>query len=208
MASIRSVFSLRRVGARGEGLWKRITWDEAYDELARRIKLAMDQGVPEEVAIHVGRSRIGAEIGRFMNAIGSPTQLNHRALCSSAKRAANYISLGETDWETVDAENCRYFLNFGSNFYEAHQGAIHLAKRVVKARAEHGAKLVTFDVRLSNTAGRSDEWFAPTPGSEGAIALAMGHVIMAENLHDRAFVGTWIDIFGSRASPVPRALHA
>ena len=190
----RLLYPLKRAGARGEGLWQRITWDEAYGELARRIKVAMDQGVPEEVAIHVGRSRIGEEIGRFLNAIGSPTQLNHRALCSSAKRAANYISLGETDWETVDAERCRYFLNFGSNFFEAHQGAIHLAKRVVKARAELGSKLVTFDVRLSNTAGRSDEWFAPTPGTEGAIALAMAQVILAENLQDSDFIATWCDV--------------
>ncbi len=187
-------YPLKRVGKRGEGLWQRITWDEAYTEIAKRIRVAMDQGVPEEVAIHIGRSRLSEELGRFLGAIGSPTQLNHRALCSSAKRAANYISLGETDWETVDAERCKYFLNFGSNFFEAHQGAIHLAKRVVKARAELGAKLVTFDVRLSNTSGRSDEWFAPTPGSEGAIALAMANMLLAENLQDSKFIAAWCDM--------------
>lgn len=190
----RLLYPLKRAGKRGEGLWQRITWEEAHAEIARRIRSAMDQGVPEEVAIHIGRSRLGEEFGRFLGAIGSPTQLNHRALCSSAKRAANYISLGETDWETIDAERCKYFLNFGSNFYEAHQGAIHLARRVVKARAELGAKLVTFDVRLSNTAGRSDEWFAPTPGSEGAIALAMANVLLAENLQDSKFIATWCDL--------------
>ncbi|HTD89607.1 MAG TPA: molybdopterin-dependent oxidoreductase, partial [Burkholderiales bacterium] len=96
----RLLYPLRRVGKRGEGKWKRITWDEAYDEMARRIKKAMDEGVPEEVAIHIGRSRIPEEMGRFLNAIGSPSLFNHRALCSSNKRAANYASLGETDWET------------------------------------------------------------------------------------------------------------
>lgn len=190
----RLLYPLRRVGERGEGLWRRISWDEAYAELATRIRTAMDAGVPEEVAIHIGRSRIGAEINRFMRAIGSPTQLNHRALCSSAKRAANYVSIGETDWETPDAANTKYILNFGSNFYEAHQGAIHLARRVVQGRFDNGAKLVTFDVRLSNTAGRSDEWFACTPGTEGAIALAMGHVILAAGLQDRDFIDTWINV--------------
>ena len=188
----RLLYPLKRVGRRGEGLWKRIGWDEAYDEMAARIRSCIDAGHPERVAIHQGRSRYESEVTRLLNAIGSPVLLNHRALCSSNKRAANYVSLGETDWESIDAERCRYFLNFGANFFEAHQGGLHLAKRVVKARFDHGAKLVTFDVRMSNTAGRSDEWFRPMPGTEGAIALAMAHVILRENLHDSAFVEDFV----------------
>jgi len=156
----RLLYPLRRAGKRGEGLWKRITWEEAYTELAQRINAAIKDGHPEQVAIHYGRSRISDVVDRFLNAIGSPVVLNHRALCSLNKRAANYTCIGETDWETVDATHTKYILNFGSNFYEAHQGHIHFLKRVIQARYDHGAKLVTFDVRLSNTAGRSDEWFA------------------------------------------------
>jgi len=188
----RLLFPLKRVGKRGEGLWKRISWDEACDEIATRIRASIAAGHPERVAIHQGRSRYESEFNRFLNAVGSPVLLNHRALCSSNKRAANYVSLGETDWESIDAERCRYFLNFGANFYEAHQGGLHLVRRVVKARFDHGAKLVTFDVRMSNTAGRSDEWFRPNPGTEGAIALAMGHVILRENLHDAAFMRDFV----------------
>lgn len=187
----RLLYPLRRVGKRGEGLWKRITWEEAYSEIATRVNKCIDEKVPEQVVLHQGRNRIPDETGRFMKAVGSPTELNHRSLCSSSKRAANYVCIGDTDWETVDAEHCRYFLNFGSNFYEAHQGGLGLVQRVIKARFDHGSKLITFDVRLSNTAGRSDEWFAPFPGTEGAIALAMGHVIIAENQFDADFVETW-----------------
>ncbi|KQQ45810.1 hypothetical protein ASF61_19345 [Duganella sp. Leaf126] len=188
----RLLYPLKRVGARGEGLWQRVSWDEAYDDIAARIRRSIASGHPERVALHQGRSRIDAEINRFLSAIGSPVQLNHRALCSSNKRAANYVSLGETDWESIDAERCRYFLNFGANFYEAHQGGLHLVSRVVKARFDHGAKLVTFDVRLSNTAGRSDEWHQPFPGTEGAVALAMAHVIVRDNRIDRAFVEQFV----------------
>lgn len=190
----RLVYPLKRAGRRGEGLWQRISWDEAYEEIAARIRKSIDAGHPERVVLHAGRSRINPEIGRFLNAIGSPVQLNHRALCSSSKRGANYVSLGDTDWESIDAERCRYFLNFGSNFYEAHQGGLHLVKRVIKARFDHGATLVTFDVRLSNTAGRSDEWFAPFPGTEGAVALAMAHVIMREGEFDRDFVTHFVNL--------------
>ena len=190
----RLLYPLKRVGARGEGKWQRITWDEAHDEIAKRIRKAMDEGKPEEVAIHIGRSRLAEETGRFLNAIGSPSLFNHRAICSSNKRAANYVSLGETDWESGDFERSKYILDFGANFYEAHQGAIHAAKRIIRGRFDNAAKLVYFDVRLSNTAGRADEWFAPTPGSDGAIALAMGNAIIAANLHNREWLDTWSNV--------------
>lgn len=189
----RLVYPMKRVGRRGEGLWQRISMDEAYEMIASRIQKSIDAGHPERVVFHAGRNRIGDITGRFMDAIGSPVVLNHRALCSSNKRAANYASIGDTDWETVDAEHCTYFLNFGSNFFEAHQGGFPLLARFAKAK-RNGAKLITFDVRLSNTAGRSDEWFAPFPSSEGAIALAMAHVIVANNLHDKTFLKTWTNV--------------
>jgi thiosulfate reductase / polysulfide reductase chain A len=190
----RILYPMKRVGARGEGKWQRISWDEAYGMIAPRIRKAIDEGKPEEVAIQIGRSRIGEEMGRFLNAIGSPSLFNHRALCSANKRAANYVSLGETDWESADFERAKYILNFGSNFYEAHQGAIHAAKRIIRGRYDNGAKLVTFDVRMSNTAGRSDEWFAPNPGSDLAVALAMGNAIMEANRHDAKWLDTWSNI--------------
>ena len=190
----RLLYPLKRIGKRGEGKWQRISWDEAYTEIASRIRKAVDEGKPEEVAIHIGRSRLAEEMNRFLNAIGSPSLFNHRAICSSNKRAANYVSLGETDWESVDFERSKYILNFGTNFYEAHQGAIHAAKRIIKGRYDNGAKLVTFDVRMSNTAGRSDEWFAPIPGSDGAVALAMCHAIMEAGEFDRAFLDTWSNV--------------
>lgn len=190
----RLLYPLRRVGKRGEGLWKRITWEDAYREMAERIGKCRAAGTPEQVAIHYGRSRISDVVDRFMNAVGSPVVLNHRALCSLNKRAANYASLGDTDWETVDAERTKYLLNFGSNFYEAHQGHLHFLRRVIRGRFDNGAKLVTFDVRLSNTAGRSDEWFQPFPGTEGAVALAMAHVIVREDQVDRAFVDAWVNV--------------
>ena len=90
---------LKRVGKRGDGLWKRITWDEACSDICSRIQRRVDGGHPERVAWHQGRSRIDAEINRFLNAIGTPVQPDHRALCSANKRAANSVGLGYTDWE-------------------------------------------------------------------------------------------------------------
>lgn len=190
----RLLFPLKRVGARGQGKWMRITWDEAHSAIADRMRKAIDEGKPEEIAIQIGRSRLAEEMGRFLNAVGSPSLFNHRALCSSNKRAANYVSLGETDWESGDFANSKYMIDFGANVYEAHQGAIHAAKRIIKGRFDNGAKFVYFDVRMSNTAGRADEWFMPNPGSDGAIALAMGQAIIAANRHDRQWLDTWSNV--------------
>lgn len=190
----RLLYPLKRVGERGEGRWKRISWDEALDEIAAKLKEIRDSGHPEDFAFHQGRQRSKDAIKRFLDAFGTKTQLSHRSLCSGNRRAANLTSLWESDWDLNDVEHSKYILNFGSNAFEAHQGHVAFATRIQNGRFNNGAKLVTFDVRLSNTAGASDEWFAPFPGTDGAVALAMGHVILKEDLHDAAFIETWTNV--------------
>ena len=190
----RLLYPLKRVGQRGEGKWKRISWDEALDEIAAKLKVVRDSGKPEEFAFHQGRQRSKDALKRFLDAFGTKTQLSHRSLCSGNRRAANLTYLWESDWDLNDVENSRYILNFGSNAFEAHQGHVPFATRIQNGRFRNKAKLVTFDVRLSNTAGGSDEWFAPFPGTDGAIALAMCHTILAENVHDADFIETWTNV--------------
>jgi anaerobic selenocysteine-containing dehydrogenase len=189
----RLLYPLRRVGPRGSGKWRRITWDEAYDELAERLN-ACRASDPTQFAFHQGRSRSKDPVSAFLNAFGTKTQLNHRGLCSAARRAANLTYLFESDWDLGDYAHSKYILNFGSNMFEAHQGHVAGAQRVQHGRFENGAKLVTFDVRMSNTAGNSDEFFMPRPGTDGAIALAMGHVIVKEGLADEEWFGTWANV--------------
>jgi len=186
----RLLYPIRRVGERGSGKWRRISWDEAYDELAERLNSCRESD-PSQFAFHQGRSRSKDPVSAFLNAFGSKTHLNHRGLCSASRRAANLTYLFESDWDLGDYEHSRYILNFGSNMFEAHQGHVAGAQRIQKGRFENGGKLVTFDVRMSNTAGNSDEFFMPRPGTDGAIALAMGHVIVKEKLADEKWFATW-----------------
>ncbi len=190
----RLLYPLKRVCQRGEGKWKRISWDEALDEIATKLKAIRESGHPEEFAFHQGRQRSKDAIARFLTAFGTKTQLSHRSLCSGNRRAANLAYLWESDWDLNDVENSKYILNFGSNAFEAHQGHVPFANRIQNGRFKNGAKLVTFDVRLSNTAGGSDEVFFPFPGTDGAIALAMCHVILREGLHDAGFISTWTNV--------------
>ena len=186
----RLLHPMRRVGPRGSGRWRRITWDEAYTELSERLN-ACRASDPTQFAFHQGRSRSKDAVSSFLNAFGTKTQLNHRGLCSAARRAANRTYIFESDWDLGNYENSKYILNFGSNMFEAHQGHIAGAQRIQRGRFEGGAKLVTFDVRMSNTAGNSDEFFAPVPGSDGAIALGMAHTILSEGLFDSTFFSEW-----------------
>lgn len=190
----RLLYPLRRVGKRGEGKWKRITWDEALDEVATRLRGVQESGRPEEFAFHQGRSRTKDAVANFIRAFGTNTHLNHRGLCSAARRAANLTYIFESDWDLGDYAKSKYILNFGSNMFEAHQGHIAGAQRVQRGRFENGAKLVTFDVRMSNTAGNSDEFFMPSPGTDGAVALGMAHTILFEGLYDETFLKDWTNV--------------
>lgn len=187
----RLLHPLKRVGKRGEGKWKRISWEQAYTEISDRLRAVRRSGKLEEFAFHQGRSRTKDAVKNFLRAFGTNTALNHRGLCSAARRAANLTYLFESDWDLGDYSKAKYILNFGSNMFEAHQGHVSGAQRVQQGRFENGAKLVTFDVRMSNTAGNSDEFFMPAPGTDGAVALAMAHVILSERLHDAEFFDTW-----------------
>lgn len=187
----RLLYPLKRIGKRGEGKWKRISWDDALKEMAAKLKPIRESGHPENFAFHQGRQRSKDALKRFLNAFGTKTQLSHRSLCSGNRRAANLAFLWESDWDLNDVENSKYILNFGSNAFEAHQGHVSFANRIQNGRYENGAKMVTFDVRLSNTAGASDEWFAPFPGTDGAVALAMSHAILSAGKHDADFLNNW-----------------
>jgi thiosulfate reductase/polysulfide reductase chain A len=186
----RVLYPYKRAGARGAGKWKRISWDQAYAEMADRLRPIRESGRPEEFAFQQGRNRSTDAVSRFLNAFGTPSHFNHRALCSLNRRAAVLATIGDSDWDLGDYENSRFILNFGSNWTEAHQGHIPVAIRMMRGR-ERGAKIVTFETRLSNTAAVSDEWFCVKPGTDGLVALAMSNVICTEQLWDKEWFDTW-----------------
>lgn len=81
----RILYPLKRVGARGEGKWKRITWDEALTELATKLDAALKED-PNTIMLKYGRNRTGGTIDRFMKTLGSATVLNHTSVCESSKK--------------------------------------------------------------------------------------------------------------------------
>lgn len=191
----RILYPLRRVGKRGDGKWKRITWEEAYTELADRMRPLREKGTPEEFVFHYGRDKTKGYTKHFTNAFGTPHRLNRRSICSSNRRAPLMSFYGrDFEWETQDLSNTKYVINWGGNPYEAYQGGLFMAHRLQNARVDHGAKLVTFEVRPSATASKSDEFYTVMPGSDGAIAFAMIHTILKEGLENKEFWDRWANI--------------
>ena len=191
----RILYPLRRVGKRGEGKWKRITWEEAYTELAEKMRPLRENGNPEEFVFHYGRDKTKGYTKHFTNAFGTPHRLNRRSICSSNRRAPLMSFYGrDFEWETQDLSNTKYVINWGGNPYEAYQGGLFMAHRLQSARVDHGAKLVTFEVRPSATASKSDEFYTVMPGTDGAVAFAMIHTILKEGLEDKKFWNRWANL--------------
>jgi anaerobic selenocysteine-containing dehydrogenase len=175
--------------------WRRISWEEALDELAARLKALQDAGTPEKFMFHYGRMKASSSKiikSYFLPAYGTKTIGNHTSICEGGKWTAQELTWGK-HYDVNDLSRTRYILNFGCNFFEAHTSHVSIAQRGVDA-VLNGAKMVTFDVRLSNTAAKSAEWVPIRPGTDGAVVLAMANVVMGEGLYDEDFIATWTNV--------------
>jgi anaerobic selenocysteine-containing dehydrogenase len=203
----RILHPMRRVGQRGEGKWKRVTWDEALGEVSERLQALRDAGTPEKLAFHYGRMKGSSSKlikSVFLANYGTGTIGNHTSICEGGKWTAQELTWGK-HYDSWDFDNTNYVLNFGSNVLEAHTNHAPSAQRLVRALTERNVNMVTFDVRLSNTAAKSTEWVPVKPGSDLAVVLAMCNVVMSEDLYNG--LGTEFLEF-VKVTPDPKATTA
>jgi anaerobic selenocysteine-containing dehydrogenase len=179
---------LRRAGARGEGRWERVSWDEALDDIADRIRKALVEERPNSIMYHVGRPGEDGFTERVLAAWGVDGHNSHTNICSSGGRAGYHWWMG-LDRPSPDHANADVILLVSAHLESGHYFNPH-AQRIVEAR-ERGAKLVVLDTRLSNTASQADYWLAPVPGSEAAILLAIANHLIRTRRYDREFVRRW-----------------
>ncbi|MFN8062552.1 MAG: molybdopterin-dependent oxidoreductase [Vicinamibacterales bacterium] len=184
----RILYPLRRVGPRGGGEWARVTWDEALDDIAGRIRKAIVDGRPNDVMYHVGRPGEDGYTERVLAAWGVDGHNSHTNVCSSSARAGYQFWMG-LDRPSPDHANAKVILLISAHLESGHYFNPH-AQRVMDGKSR-GAKLIVFDTRLSNTATHADTWVAPAPGSEAAILLAIANHLIQHGLYDRTFVERW-----------------
>ena len=178
---------LRRVGPKGEGEFKRVSWDEALDEIAARIKaLAAEDPqtiLPLSYAGTMGLVQYMSMDRRFFNRLGA-SQLE-RSLCSSAGKAGIKATLGGSyGMDPEHYQDAKLILIWGSNPITSN---LHFWSRAQEAK-RRGAKLVAIDPYRSLTAEKCTQHIALLPGTDGALALAMMHVLIREDLIDRDYI--------------------
>jgi anaerobic selenocysteine-containing dehydrogenase len=185
----RILHPLKRTGERGEGRWKQITWDEALDEIALKMRQSRKQR-RDGIVYHVGRPGEDGYTSRCIVAWGVDGHNSHTNICSAGARAG-YTFWGGFDRPSPDHTNARVILLISSHLETGHYFNPH-AQRIIEGKMK-GAKIITFDPRLSNTASMSDLWLPTWPGSEMTVLLAMANHLIQNDLYDREFVRRWVN---------------
>ena len=201
----RILHPLKRVGDRGAGGWERVTWDEALDDIAARIRASIEADRRDRVVYHVGRPGEDGFAERFLLAWGVDGHNSHTNICSAGARLG-YTTWGGYDRPAPDYANAKVILLLSSHLETGHYFNPH-AQRIMEAKSQGSAKLVVLDVRMSNTASHADLWLAPWPGSEAAILLAVASHLLQTGQVDRDYLRRWVnwDTYLDRLHPdLPR----
>lgn len=180
---------LRRVGPKGEGRFEPATWDEALDDIARRLnEVRHGEHGPQAILPYSYSGTLGKVQGesmdrRFFHRIGA--SLLDRTICASAGSAGWGATYGDRMGPTPEeAEHARFILLWGTNTLTSNP---HLWPAVRRAR-EAGARVIAIDPIRTRTAAQCDEHLAIRPGTDAALALGMMHVIFRDALEDAAYL--------------------
>lgn len=186
----RILYPLRRSGERGAGSWEKVSWDEALDDIAGRIRTALTEGRHDEIMYHVGRPGEDGFTERMLNTWGVDGHNTHTNICSAGARLGMSLWAG-FDRPSADYANAKVMLLLSSHLETGHYFNPH-AQRIMEAK-QSGAKLIVLDPRMSNTASHADVWLAPWPGSEAAILLAVASYLLRTRRIDEPFLRRWLN---------------
>jgi anaerobic selenocysteine-containing dehydrogenase len=179
---------LRRIGPKGSGRWQPITWDEAIGEIGRRWReivavYGADAILPYNYSGTLGLVQMGVSGTRFWNRLGA-SQLQH-TICGAAAEHAVEMTLGSRQSQPyADVIDSKLVIIWGHNPVSTAPHFMPFLRQAQRA----GTKVVVIDPRRTRSAKGADWHLAPLPGSDGALALGLAHVIVAEGRHDKAWL--------------------
>ncbi|MFX1404801.1 MAG: molybdopterin-dependent oxidoreductase [Promethearchaeota archaeon] len=192
---------LKRVGKRGEGKWKSITWDEAFDSITSEFQRIMQNygsnsiawfkgagtfgrlsDAPKRLASVLGGTLIGEGMGDGIDTVGPQASLDTFGTAWWASPTKEYYFGGSN--EVADCLNSRLIVIWGANFAET---APHNMRFVFDAM-EKGTELIVIDPRFSPTASKANTWIPIRPGTDTCLALGMINVILSEGLYEEDFL--------------------
>ena len=196
----------KRLGDRGDGRWAEVSWDEALDDIADRLKAVIDRYGPEGFAVSGSNANIGLDNGltrRFMNLIGSPNYTSGVAYCMGNTAAVNRMVYGW--YPRGDILNSKCIVLFG---HDPRRHSWTLEYKSIRTAQAGGAKLIVLDPRKSENAEAADIWLPLRAGTDAAMSLGWMHVILEKGLYDKDFARDWtvgFDAFAARVRDYPLA---
>ena len=185
----RILYPLKREGARGEGKWRRATWDEALEAISAAMRASRAKR-RDGIVYHVGRPGEDHYANRVVAAWGVDGHNSHTNVCSASARLGYALWTG-FDRPSPDYANARTILLISSHLEAGHYFNPH-AQRIMEAR-KRGARLIVMDPRASNTASKADVWMPTWPGSEATVLLAIARHLLVSGRWNKEFVRRWVD---------------
>ena len=191
---------LIRVGARGEGKFRKASWDEALDLVARKMLDIKQKYGPEAMVFSSTHNLSQVQFENLLQAYGSPNYGTQRSLCFNAMIVANLMTYGMEE-PARDYSGVKYIILTGRNLAEAISNSE--TGELIDA-IDNGAKVVSLDPRFTKTAAKAAEWLPIRPGTDLAFHLALLNVITGEKLYNDAFVQQYTVGFDELVTEVHR----
>ncbi len=180
-------YPMLNTGKRGEPKWKKVSWDEAFNYIAEKMKMIKEKHGPESIAL-VSHGTGGSWWKHLLEAYGSKNSLAPSyANCRGARDMGFYLTFGSDVGtpEIYDFSESRFIVLFGSHLGEnAHNSQV----QDIVLGLSKGAKLVVLDPRLSNIASKADWWLPVKPATDLAVILAWIKVVLDEELYDKEYI--------------------
>jgi len=177
---------LKRVGPRGSGRFQPVSWDEALGTITDHLKQIKKNSGPESVAFFSGYSFWYRDfLHRFAYLFGSPNVLTNASVCHISMIMSQILIYGIPGGP--DLKNTRCLLVWGTNPFHSRTD---IARHLLDAK-ERGVRIIAVDPRCSPVAAYADLHLQLKPGSDGALALAMAHVLINEGLYDQEFINDY-----------------
>ncbi len=188
-------YPLKRTGARGEGQWERISWEEALRILVAKFRERIERGEARAISFAQGTPK-GLELYmmlRLANVLKIPHVVTPGSICHMPRETASLITCGFFPVPDYDHPPA-LVLVWGSNLFQTNEEGIIGAQ--LRRVLDQGAGLIVIDPRKTQLASRADLWLRPKPGTDLALAIGVLKVIVEEKLYDSDFVEKWTSGFG------------
>ncbi len=187
---------LKRVGARGQGRWQPISWDEAVATVVDSLKELRQKGEAHRLVVLGGRYRglMRQLWERFLETYGSPNYIDNQFEWEGSPIEGLYLTQGILSPPAYDLENVGYLLSFGSGLLESYWSPVQALMaygHFRRGRPGERGRLVQIEPRFSVTAMKADEWIPIQPGTEGILALGIAHMMIKEGLYHKEFVSNF-----------------